>query len=95
MRREHVVWLIIVVALVTGGLLLGRWLVAEVPAGELSRQPKDAAFREWFWERRNLDLLTQVGLIFAGALGVAAILPGNEEIPPPRPDLPGFPKEFP
>ncbi len=32
-------------------------------------------FREWFWEIRSLDLLVQMALIFAGALGIAAILP--------------------
>jgi len=92
-KREYVAWLIIVLALVAGGLLLGRWLVAGIPAGELDQQPIDAVFREWFWERRTLDLVTQAGLMFAGALGVAAILPGNEDIPPPQPDLHNHPKE--
>ena len=95
MKREHAVWLIIVLVLVTGGVFLGRWLVADVPAEELNQQPKDTAFREWLWERRALDLVTQAGLMFAGALGVAAILPGNEDIPPPPPDLQSHPKESP
>ena len=95
MKHENIVWLIIVLVLVTGGLLLGRWLVADVPAGELDQQPKDAAFREWLWERRTLDLVTQAGLMFAGALGVAAILPGHEDIPPPQPDLHSHRKESP
>ncbi|MCJ7550654.1 MAG: hypothetical protein MUQ30_13350 [Anaerolineae bacterium] len=94
MKREYAVWLIIVLVLVAAGVLLGRWLLAEAPAEELDLQPKDAAFREWFWERRTLDLVTQVSLIFAGALGIAAILPGNQDIPPP-PDLHGHPKESP
>ncbi|MCD6287150.1 MAG: hypothetical protein J7M39_14675 [Anaerolineae bacterium] len=95
MKRGYVVWLIIVLVLVTAGVLVGRWLVAEVPPGELNQQPRDAAFREWFWERRTLDLVTQAGLMFAGALGVAAILPGNEDIPPPQADLHSYPKESP
>ena len=95
MKREYVAWLIIVLILVTAGVLLGRWLVAEIPAGELDPQQKDAAFRQWFWERRTLDLVTQASLMFAGALGVAAILPGKEDIPPPQPDLHGHPKESP
>jgi len=95
MKREYAVWLIIVLVLVAAGVLLGRWLVAEAPAKELDLQPKDAAFREWFWERRTLDLVTQVALIFAGALGIAAILPGNQDIPPPQPDLHSHPKESP
>ncbi len=32
-------------------------------------------FREWLWEIRSLDLLVQMALVFAGALGIAAILP--------------------
>ncbi len=32
-------------------------------------------FREWLWEVRSLDLLVQMALVFAGALGIAAILP--------------------
>ncbi len=93
MKHEYAVWLIIVLVLVTAGVFLGRWLVADVPAGELNQQPRGAAFREWFWERRALDLVTQAGLMFAGALGVAAILPGNEDLPPPQPDLHSHPKE--
>jgi len=95
MKREYAMWLIIVLVLVTAGVFLGRWLVADVPLAELNQQPRDAAFREWFWERRTLDLVTQAGLMFAGALGVAAILPGNEDIPPPQPDLHSHPKESP
>ena len=95
MKHEYVVWLIIVLVLVAAGVFLGRWLVAEVPAEELNQQPEDATFREWFWERRSLDLVTQAGLVFAGALGVAAILPGHEDIPPPQPDLYNHPKESP
>ena len=41
---------------------------------------KDAAsFRHGFWEGRGLDLVVQAGLIFAGALGIAALLPGGKE----------------
>ena len=36
-------------------------------------------FRQWLWESRGLDLLVQGGLIFAGALGVAALLPRGKE----------------
>jgi len=37
------------------------------------------SFRPWFWESRTLDLAVQVGLIFVGALGIAALLPGGKE----------------
>jgi len=39
----------------------------------------EADFRAWFWEHRTLDLAVQVVLIFAGALGIAAILPIEKE----------------
>lgn len=86
MKRDATLWSIVVIALVTIGLLNGRWLVGDIATGDVSEQSADTAFRGWFWEHRTLDLVTQVGLIFAGALGVAAILPGNEDIPPPQID---------
>jgi len=39
----------------------------------------ETGFREWFWEYRGLDLVVQVILVFAGTLGIAAILPVEEE----------------
>ena len=79
MRREYAPWMVVALLLLAIGLLVGRWAVSGRPeAGGPERDP-DRAFREWFWNRRNLDLITQVGLIFAGALGVAAILPGQDE----------------
>lgn len=35
----------------------------------------ELGFTEWMWERRSLDLLVQMVFVFAGALGIAAILP--------------------
>jgi len=76
MDREHVTWVGIVVLLLVAGLLIGQQFMAS---------PDDArvdSFRQWFWESRNLDLVAQVGLIFVGALGIAALLPkgkGDDE----------------
>jgi len=39
----------------------------------------EGSFRQWFWESRSLDLAAQVGLIFVGALGIAALLPRGKE----------------
>jgi hypothetical protein len=36
-------------------------------------------FKEWMWEYRSLDLLAQMAVVFAGALGIAAILPVENE----------------
>jgi hypothetical protein len=38
-------------------------------------------FREWLWGTRSMDLAVQVGIIFVGALGIAALLPRGDEIP--------------
>lgn len=73
MNREHVAWIGTVAVLLVAGLLLGQQFL--VP-------PDDAhvgAFRQWFWDSRSLDLIVQVGLIFAGALGIAALLPRDKE----------------
>jgi hypothetical protein len=72
--RERLVWIGIVTLLLAVGLLIGQHLASS--AGE----PDLSLFRPWFWENRGLDLVVQVGLIFAGALGIAALLPmGKEE----------------
>lgn len=73
MDREHVVWIGTVVVVLIAGLLIGQQFL--VP-------PDDAhvgSFRRWFWESRSLDLVAQVGLIFVGALGIAALLPRGKE----------------
>ncbi len=81
MSREYIPWIGVVIALLIGGLLMGQQLLAPshdadgvaVPAGD------DGAFRQWLWESRSLDLAVQVGLIFVGALGIAALLPRSRE----------------
>ena len=42
-------------------------------------EAKPSAFKEWMWEYRSLDILVQMVLVFAGALGIAAILPIENE----------------
>lgn len=75
MKPERWSGIVLVVALLIVGALLGYILTRgdTVGAGEVD------AFRDWFWSRRGLDLMVQVGLIFAGALGVSAVLPGRRE----------------
>ncbi len=41
--------------------------------------PNSGSFQEVFWEERPLDLALQACLIIAGALGVAALLPAEDE----------------
>ena len=78
MKTEYLIWSLTAVLLLTIGLIIGRW-ATERPVASTLASPDDAGFRGWFWERRTLDLIIQVGLVFAGALGVAAILPEQDE----------------
>ena len=73
LQREHVTWAGAVVVLLVIGLLIGRQFLAPPDDAQI------APFRQWFWESRSLDLVAQVGLIFVGALGIAALLPRDKE----------------
>ena len=74
MRGERWSWAVLLIAVLLAGWLMGRlWR-----PGEAYAPSETTTFRAWFWERRTLDLLAQAGLIFAGALGVAALLPGRQ-----------------
>ncbi|MCB2202639.1 hypothetical protein KQH56_01395 [bacterium] len=42
----------------------------------------DGGFRVWFWDNKAMDLVIQVTLVFAGALGISAILPEGENDDP-------------
>lgn len=83
MSRDDLPWIGLMVLLVAGGLFIGRQWMHPLPDGKGASE--SAAFRQWLWERRSLDLAVQVGLIFVGALGIAALLPrsGSFGEPPP------------
>ncbi len=50
-----------------------------------SHQPlAEASFTAVFWQERGLDILIQIGLIFAGVLGVLNLLT-EHDTPPPTP----------
>jgi uncharacterized MnhB-related membrane protein len=72
------VWLLLVVLVV----LLG-WLTAPVQLTSAAVS-EEAPFAVVLWEERGLDMLVQVGLIFAGALGILGLLsePQLEQKPP-------------
>jgi len=68
-------WILLAALLLVIGLMIGRWIW-----GPSDAPPADS-FRLWWWERREADVAVQVGLVFAGALGIAALMPpegGNE-----------------
>ena len=83
MSRDDLPWIGLVVLLLAGGLLVGRQWMHPLSDGQGASE--SAAFRQWLWESRSLDLAVQVGLIFVGALGIAALLPKSqfpEDLPP-------------
>ncbi|MCJ7693815.1 MAG: hypothetical protein MUO40_00150 [Anaerolineaceae bacterium] len=66
-RRSKLTWLAIFLALLLVGYLY--FMITKGPGDT----PESAPFRIWFWENRSIDIYVQVGLLFAGALGVAII----------------------
>ena len=44
-----------------------------------SQTTTEISFQEYLWEEHAIDLAIQVGLMLAGALGVAALLPAPDE----------------
>ena len=68
------------IALLILTLVCGLWIGQRLWGGaERVAQEEVEVFRRWFWDARSLDLLVQAGLIFGGALGIAALLPGDDE----------------
>ena len=61
-------------ALVTMGLV--AWLT--LPAGDPVVTVSEPSFSVMLWEQRGLDMLVQIGLIFAGVLGILGILADKE-----------------
>ncbi len=73
MRRRWPSQALLLGLLLIIGLLVGQWLWAPM------EEPPADSFRVWWWERRELDVVAQVGLIFVGALGIAALMPAEGE----------------
>ena len=74
MNKRPIVIIIAVLVMLTAGWLLFRTLNSPVPPSAA-----DEGFRAWFWEKRGMDLVVQMILVFAGALGIAAILPVEDD----------------
>lgn len=63
-------WLALATTLVSVGLL--GWMV--LPAGGGQPAGPETDFATMLWQERGLDALVQVGLIFAGVMGVLGLL---------------------
>jgi hypothetical protein len=88
MKRKGLPWpggslTVLVILLLVGGWLAGqRWLAPSAPAAPAPETAETRqTFRQWLWGTRSLDLAVQVGIIFVGALGIAALLPRGDEGP--------------
>jgi len=68
----------ILITIVLFLLILGWTLFVLINPEEIDLV-SDSSFQTWYWERRGLDLVVLLLLVFAGALGIAAILPMEEE----------------
>lgn len=73
MRLRLGSWTLLLIALLAFGLLMGRWFWTSSDLLEAE------SFRVWWWENRELDIAVQVGLVFTGALGIAALMPPERE----------------
>ena len=73
------------VTLVTAVLGAAAWMV--LPAREPAQALSEAPFAAVLWEQRGLDTLVQIGLIFAGTLGVLGLLSEKETAPAPAPHI--------
>jgi len=90
-NSEHAAWITAVVVLLTVGLLIGQQFLDASDGARVAQRSDpvsgaraQGSFRQWFWKSRGLDLVAQVGLIFAGALGIAALLPQGADERRPR-----------
>lgn len=74
MKRSSNILIIVILFL----LIMG-WVLFLLINPEGMKLVFDSDLQIWFWERRGFDLVVQVLLVFAGALGIAAILPMEED----------------
>jgi hypothetical protein len=72
-KKDKLIFLGIVII-----LLIVGWILFRLINGSVSFESVEGSFQVWVWENRSLDQAVQVLLVFAGALGIAAILPMEE-----------------
>ena len=78
-RKSTVSWMIeagILLLILWGGKLV--WEHFGQTAAYDSQQ-LETSLQYWLWQQRGPDLAVQIGLIFAGALGIATLLPSRKD----------------
>ena len=74
MNRKNIFIIFVIIILLSMGWFLFRFMNSDVVL-----TIEEEGFRAWLWQKRGLDLVVQVVLVFAGALGITAILPVEDE----------------
>ncbi len=74
MNRRTIFTILVIIVLLSVGWFLFRFMNSDV-----LMTVEEEGFRAWLWQKRGLDLVVQVVLVFAGALGITAILPVEDE----------------
>jgi NADH:ubiquinone oxidoreductase subunit 6 (subunit J) len=72
MKTSTVVPRLLALGLVVLAILLLGWLT--LPTTDINPTSSEAPFPIMFWQHRGLDTVLQIGLIFAGVLGVLGLL---------------------
>ena len=75
MNRDDLAWMLLVIILLVASYLLGQRILGPDAKESIAASAEQPTFRLWFWEERGLDIAIQVGLLFVGTLGIAALLP--------------------
>lgn len=68
-----------IIVVVTILIIISGWVLFILVNKNLDLEGMKTSFQAWFWDQRGLDLIVQVLLVFSGALGIAAILPIEDE----------------
>lgn len=79
MEARPIVPLVVAVSLIVITVALASWFA--FPVSEPVATAEEVPFSTVLWQERGLDVLVQIGLIFAGVLGVLGLLSREEPLP--------------
>jgi len=79
-RRQYATFIFALLILVLFSSACSFYEPIPTPIGEIHNKPANMiSFQEYLWQEHPLDLIIQIGLLLAGAFGVAALLPSPDE----------------